>query len=1480
MDLPQAQDTETTEMLVVEDQTISGTANASCGSSTMTTTMGMAAPGDENSNSPIASGAGGPLASVAEMLEPVCMLRNTLSAVLSKMAAFTSKSHSSSPCPTPPPVVSSPPSSHVWGNLLSQFPQQPHLPLSGAYFSIGRNSRCHFQLRDLGVSGVLCRIYHSHGVVFLESMSSSGILHVNGRILRKGMKQVLKSGDEITIIGSMRNYSFVFQQLAALTAISSSTMVAPVASSSSTSTSTARPSNVTSFSASLLSSFASLAPSGPSMSSSLLNSLHEASSTLPGTSSSDTPVVPQVPSSPDKDSSVPEPTRAGSAMPLPVIRASRTLRRPVLPNLANSAPIPSVGFSSKAVSSPKTSSETMVLPSAASILAAAGPLTSSAAIRRRSEKRPIVLSTRAVATGVSDAAMELDSSTNTSALVDGASTPAKVSSASAASMATAAATAASKAQHKQIVRDELLKKVLKPDDIMITFDSFPYYLSEDVKQLLINSAYLFLKRPEFVKYTSELSTVSRRILLTGPVGADIYLETVVKALAKHLGANLILFDATCAFLEGSSSGTGTEGQAPSASSLLAADFVPVPDIGGSGGDDLDMADIWSSLDGPNASSIAASPAAAMSASASLSSSLSQRRMFKKGDRVKYVGSLGGGGGLGGAASAYFSSPYAIDTAARVAGRVDTSGHRGPAPGFRGKVVLTFDDNPKKVGVRFDKFIPGGNNLGNLCEDNHGFFVNTADLRPENDPNDSNDALAMEVLFEMISSSTDANETFVVFVPDVEKSVMSTYERYTNFKRELDKLQSQRVIIVGATTSSPERRERGGPFAGTGPGSLMFGKANGGGGGAGHHASSLLDVSFLDHFSRMEDRIKDTSKSHKMLARLFPAKIVMSPPQDDTMLAKWKRQIERDVEYVKSETNKANLRRVLEKNNIECDSLDPTVMKDQVFPTEAVERIVGYAVSHHLMQSYPDDPPPPPQQEPSPFSVPTTSENQSSTSTAAATTTTTVVPIPDQASVRDQVPASVPDTDSEMTPATEIPSAAEPIPGASEELPKIDTASTVQPATHPEESASDKNKESVMQQVAHVEEMVADNKDSVVQLAALPEEGPAVVDKEDKVSTNVANGVLVKGGRLVISSQSVTAGIEIFNALQAEVSPLAKSLKDVNTENEFEKRLLGEVIPPYDIGVRFDDIGALDKVKESLKEIVMLPLQRPELFRKGNLTKPCKGILLFGPPGTGKTMLAKAVATEAGANFINITMSAIASKWFGEGEKYVRAVFTLASKISPAVIFIDEVDSMLGKREKHGEHEATRKIKNEFMSMWDGLKTKENERVLVLAATNRPFDLDEAVLRRFRRRFLVDLPDAENRMKIVRVILGKEDLASDVEMDALAAMTEGYSGSDLKNLCVSAAYQPIREFLEHERKSNMQPSKKKRRHHRHSAMGESDEEETGPALRALRMRDFEKAKEEISVSVSEDAFSIGELRKWNDIYGEGGSRRKDTLSYFM
>jgi len=251
-------------------------------------------------------------------------------------------------------------------------------------------------------------------------------------------------------------------------------------------------------------------------------------------------------------------------------------------------------------------------------------------------------------------------------------------------------------------------------------------------------------------------------------------------------------------------------------------------------------------------------------------------------------------------------------------------------------------------------------------------------------------------------------------------------------------------------------------------------------------------------------------------------------------------------------------------------------------------------------------------------------------------------------------------------------------------------------------------------------------------------------------------------------------------------------------------------------------------------------------------------LLFGPPGTGKTLLAKALATEAGANFISITGSTLTSKWFGDAEKLTKALFSFASRLAPVIIFVDEVDSLLGARGGAHEHEATRRMRNEFMAAWDGLRSKENQRILILGATNRPFDLDDAVIRRLPRRILVDLPDAKNRMKILKVLLAKENLESDFRFDELANVTEGYSGSDLKNLCIAAAYRPVHELLEQESKG--------------------DTGSTKTSLRALKLDDFVQAKSKVSPSVAFDATSMNELRKWNEQYGEGGSRSKSPFGF--
>ncbi|KAH7538125.1 uncharacterized protein LOC107414667 [Ziziphus jujuba] len=374
------------------------------------------------------------------------------------------------------------------------------------------------------------------------------------------------------------------------------------------------------------------------------------------------------------------------------------------------------------------------------------------------------------------------------------------------------------------------------------------------------------------------------------------------------------------------------------------------------------------------------------------------------------------------------------------------------------------------------------------------------------------------------------------------------------------------------------------------------------------------------------------------------------------------------------------------------------------------------------------------------------------------------------------------------------------------------------------------------------------------------------------------------------SKSETAGPENKNEVEKSVSAGKKDgenapppkAPEVPPDNEFEKRIRPEVIPANEIGVTFADIGALNETKESLQELVMLPLRRPDLF-KGGLLKPCRGILLFGPPGTGKTMLAKAIANEAGASFINVSMSTITSKWFGEDEKNVRALFTLAAKVSPTIIFVDEVDSMLGQRTRAGEHEAMRKIKNEFMTHWDGLLTKPGERILVLAATNRPFDLDEAIIRRFERRIMVGLPSVDSREMILRTLLAKEKVEN-IDYKELATMTEGYTGSDLKNLCITAAYRPVRELLQQESLKDKEKKKKeaesKSSEDSSETAKEENKEEQVITLRPLNMEDMKQAKNQVAASFASEGSIMNELKQWNDLYGEGGSRKKQQLTYFL
>ena len=219
-------------------------------------------------------------------------------------------------------------------------------------------------------------------------------------------------------------------------------------------------------------------------------------------------------------------------------------------------------------------------------------------------------------------------------------------------------------------------------------------------------------------------------------------------------------------------------------------------------------------------------------------------------------------------------------------------------------------------------------------------------------------------------------------------------------------------------------------------------------------------------------------------------------------------------------------------------------------------------------------------------------------------------------------------------------------------------------------------------------------------------------------------------------------------------------------------------------VTFDDIADLEHAKRAIKEAIVYPTKRPDLFPLG---WP-RGILLFGPPGCGKTLLAAAVANEIDGIFIQVDAANIMSKWLGEAEKKVAAIFRKAREISktgkPVIIFIDEVDSLFGVFSSEVGGEV--RVRNQFLKEMDGLQDKENDSfIYVIAATNKPWKLDTAFIRRFQKRIFVPLPDMKARLQILELYTRKIKLADDVNLNELAKMLEGYTGSDIRDIVVAA-----------------------------------------------------------------------------------------------
>ena len=245
------------------------------------------------------------------------------------------------------------------------------------------------------------------------------------------------------------------------------------------------------------------------------------------------------------------------------------------------------------------------------------------------------------------------------------------------------------------------------------------------------------------------------------------------------------------------------------------------------------------------------------------------------------------------------------------------------------------------------------------------------------------------------------------------------------------------------------------------------------------------------------------------------------------------------------------------------------------------------------------------------------------------------------------------------------------------------------------------------------------------------------------------------------------------------------------KGEYIARIESEIVdsgPP----VRFDDIAGLAEAKQTLQEMVIMPQLRPDLFT--GLRAPPRGLLLFGPPGTGKTMLAKAVACEANATFFSISASSLTGRWVGESEGMVRAMFEVARSRQPAFIFIDEVDSLLSERGGGNEGEGSRKLKTEFLVQFDGVSSGDSQGVTVMGATNRPQEIDEAARRRFVKRIYVPLPDDAGRLQLLDSLMAKHRVKmSAKQRKAISQRTAHYSGADLRALCGDAAMAPIREL---------------------------------------------------------------------------------------
>lgn len=286
-------------------------------------------------------------------------------------------------------------------------------------------------------------------------------------------------------------------------------------------------------------------------------------------------------------------------------------------------------------------------------------------------------------------------------------------------------------------------------------------------------------------------------------------------------------------------------------------------------------------------------------------------------------------------------------------------------------------------------------------------------------------------------------------------------------------------------------------------------------------------------------------------------------------------------------------------------------------------------------------------------------------------------------------------------------------------------------------------------------------------------------------------------------------------------------------------------------VKWGDIAGLKQPKDLLQEAVILPQVMPEYFQ--GIRRPWKGILMVGPPGTGKTLLAKAVATECGSTFFCVTPATMTSKWRGESEKLVKLLFEMARFYAPSTIFIDEIDGMGGRRGGGDEHESSRRVKNELLMQMDGAsepREGEREQVTLLAATNLPWELDDALIRRLEKRIFIPLPDLDARLALVKHACKDLPLEGSINLTDIAKKLDGYSGSDITNVCRDAAMMAMRRALKGMAMTDIRAQIKEKK----------EELSDLPTT----MQDFLDAIKKVNKTVSKE--DVEKYQKWIDDFG--------------